>query len=365
MRTPSHFTGLICILVTLMLPPGRTVSAASPPIPAAQVDCAALISQLTARDNWLEQLADPVLNTQAQVVERFRFYSDVHACIPAGSSSDLLQSARNLAEYFMIFAGGYQTPQDGSEFYLVDLATDKDPAVSSLRQKVGIAPPPGYVYMRFYSSRQAMPDLVRRLFKDPDVKGVTLFTRYVAVLADQSDLHSRSFPKTISHELVHAYLKSIQGISHLDAFPLWFDEGMATHFSGSSLPSCTISDYGPETLTSCSTSPQDYQQYAANFDFLQARLGQRRFLQLLKQSFEATDADMLYRQAGFSSYAAFAVEAMQWSQRRDTLTKTAIAAACILPLVIGLLIYFWRAGRAEEQDQPAPPHFPDLPYQSI
>ena len=365
LRSASNFTGLVLILVVLALLPGRIVSAASRPFPAAQADCAALISQLTAEKNWLEGLADPVLDTQAQVIQRFRFYSDVHACIPAGSSSDLLKSARKLTEYFMIFAGGYQTPPDGSELYLVDLATDKDPALLSLRQKVGIPPPPGYVYMRFYYSPQAMPDLVRRAFENPDVKGVTIFTRYVAVLVDPSDLHARSFPKTISHELVHAYLKSVQGASHLEAFPLWFDEGMATHFSGSSIPSCVYSDYGSGTLTSCSSSPQDYQQYAANFDYLQAKLGQARFLQVLKKSFDDKDPAMLYQQAGFSTYPALAVRALEWSQRRDFLTKTAIAAACIVPLVIGLLIYFWRMGKAEEQDDPRPSHHPGLPYQGI
>jgi hypothetical protein len=140
---------------------------------------------------------------------------------------------------------------------------------------------------------------------------------------------------------------------------------MATHFSGSSIPSCVYSDYGSETLTSCSSSPQDYQQYAANFDFLQAKLGQPRFLQLLKKSFDDLDPAMLYQQAGFSTYSAFAVRALEWSQRRDFLTKTAIATACIVPLVIGLLIYFWSLCKAEEQDKPAPPHYPDLPYQSI
>jgi hypothetical protein len=219
--------------------------------------------------------------------------------------------------------------------------------------------------MRFYYSPQAMPDLVRLAFENPDVKGVTIFTRYVAVLADQSDLHSRSFPKTISHELVHAYLKSAQGVSKLEAFPLWFDEGMATHFSGSSIPSCVYSDYGSETLTSCTSSPQDYQQYAANFDFLEAKLGQAHFLQLLKKSFDDLDPAMLYQEAGFSTYPSFAVRAMEWKQRQDFITKTAIAAACVVPLVIGLLIFFWRAGKAEEEDIPGPPHYPDLPYQSF
>ncbi len=379
MHRPARIPRLVWILVALALLPVPIISAVgarylSPrsadilslqPSPAARVDCTSLLSQLTGEKNWLEQLADPVLDTQALVAERLGFYSAVHACIPVGSSSDLLKAARQLTEYFMIFAGGYQTPRDGSELYLVDLATDKDPALLSLQQKVGIPPPPGYVYMRFYYSPQAMPDLVRQAFENPDVKGVTIFTRYVAVLVDQSDLHARSFPKTVTHELVHAYLKSVKGVGNLEAFPLWFDEGMATHFSGSSIPSCVYSDYGSGTLTSCSSSPQDYQQYAANFDFLEAKLGQARFLQLLKKSFDDMDPSMLYLQAGFSTYPAFAERAMEWRHRRDFITKTAIAAACIVPLVIGLLIYFWRAGREEEEDEPLPPHHPNLPYQSI
>jgi hypothetical protein len=365
MKTFSCFTGLVLILVVLGFQPGRFVSAASQPLHAVQVDCADVISQLFGDKNWLDQLVDPVLDTQAQVIERLRFYSDVHTCIPAGSSTDLLMSARKLTEYFMIFAGGFQTSQDGSERYLINLATFKDPALEILRQKVGLPPPPGYVYMVFYYSRQAMPDLLRQAFEDPDVQGVTIFSRYVAVLMDQSDLHSNTLPKTVSHELVHAYLKSAQGANHLDAFPLWYDEGMATHFSGSSIPSCVYSDYGAGILTSCTASPQDYQQYAANFDFLEAKFGQARFLHLVKNSFDAMDPALLYQEAGFSTYSAFAVRALEWRQRRDLLTKTAITAACIVPLVIGLLIYFWRAGKAEEEDKPGPPQYPDLPYQSI
>ena len=324
-----------------------------------------MIRQLTLDKGWLDQLVDPVLDTQAQIIERLRFYSDVHTCIPAGSATDLLKTARKLTEYFMIFAGGFQTSQDSSENYLVNLATIQDPAVISLREKVGIPPPPGYVFLRFYYTRQAMPDLLQRSFLNPDVRGVTIFTRYVAVLADKSDLHSKTLPKTISHELVHAYLKSVQGVKDLDAFPLWFDEGMATHFSGSSIPSCVYSDYGSGTLTSCSTSPQDYQQYAANFDFLEAKLGQARFLQLVKQSFDAMDPGMLYQDAGFSTYQDFAVRALAWKKRQDLLTRAAIGGACLVPLILGLLVYFWRAGREEAEEAPGPPQFPDLPYQGI
>jgi hypothetical protein len=356
---------LVLVVLSLSLQPARLVSPASQPARAEQLDCKEVLKQLTRDENWLDQMVDPVLDTQAQVIERLRIYSDVHTCIPAGASTDLLKSVRKLTEYFMIFAGGYQTSRDGSEDYLVNLATLQDPAVISLRQKVGIPPPPGFVYLRLYYTRQAMPDLLQLSFTNPDVKGVTIFTRYVAVLAEKSELQSKSLPKTISHELVHAYLKSVQGVKDLDAFPLWFDEGMAIHFSGSSLPSCVYTDYGTGTLTSCTDSPQDYLQYAANFDFLESKLGQARFMKLVKQSFNEMEADLLYRELDFSTYQDFSEHARDWKKRQDLLTKAAIGGACLVPLIIGLLVYFWRAGQEEAEDTPKPPHYPDLPYQSI
>jgi hypothetical protein len=365
MKYRIPLAGLVLVLAALGFQPARFVSPASLPVRAEQLDCQEVLRQLTRDKNWLDQLVDPVLDTQAQVIERLRIYSDVHACIPADSSMDRLKTIRKLTEYFMIFAGGYQTTREGSEDYLVDLATSKDPAVISLRQKVGIPPPPGFVYVRFYYTRQAMPELLQLSFKNPDVKGVTIFTRYVAILADKSDLQAKSLPKTISHELVHAYLKSVQGVTDLDAFPLWFDEGMAVHFSGSSIPSCVYTDYGSGVLTSCTTSPQDYQQYAANFDFLEAKLGQAHFLELVKQSYDTIDADLLYRELDFSTYQDFSVHARDWKKRQDFLTRAVIGGACLVPLVIGLLVYFWRAGQAEAEETPKPPQSPDLPYQSI
>ena len=356
---------IVLVLVALFIQPARLVSPASQPVPAEQLDCEGVFSQLTRDKNWLDQLIDPVLDTEAQVVERLRFYSDVHDCIPADSSKDLLKTIRTLTEYFMIFAGGFQTPQDGSEYYYIDLATIKDPAVTSLRQKVGISPPPGYVYVRYYSSPQAMPDLLQLSFLNPDVRGVTIFTRYVAILVDNLDLHSNTLPKTVSHELVHAYLKSVQGVKELDAFPLWFDEGMAIHFSGSSIPSCVYTNYGTGTVTSCSASPEDYQQYAANFDFLEARLGEARFLQLVKQSFNEINPDMLYQELNFSNYDDFAVRARGWQKRQELLTKIAIGVACTVPFVMGLLAFFWRAGKEEQEKTPRPPQYPDMPYQSL
>jgi hypothetical protein len=199
-----------------------------------------------------------------------------------------------------------------------------------------------------------MPDLVRRLFQNPEVRGVTIFTRYVAVLAEKSSVEPNTLPKTISHELVHAYLKAVQGTKNIDAFPVWYDEGMAIHFSGSSEPSCTTHDYGSVNITNCTVAPEDYQQYAANFGYVEARLGRMKFLKLVKQSFEERDATILYTNLGFTNYADFALQARAWKRRYDLIIKTAIGGACLIPIVIGLLFYFWRAGKAEVEGPPDP-----------
>jgi hypothetical protein len=365
MKTSHSFIGMILILVALGSPSLRFVSLPSQQVRVEQIDCEGVFSQLIRDEDWMGQLVDPVLYTQAQVAEKLRLYSQVHDCISDSNNSDILKTIRKLTEYFLIFAGGFETPGDGSTFYLVNLATDNDPAVLNIRQKVGISPPPGYVYVRFYRTRQAMPDLLKLSFENPDVRGVTIYNRYVAVLADNSDLRSKALPKTISHELVHAYLKSVQGVKNLDAFPLWYDEGMAVHFSGSSLPSCIYTYYGTGTITSCTTSPEDYVQYAANFDFLEAKLGHARFLELVKQSFDEFDPTMLYLQLGYATYQDFSVHAREWEKRHAFLTKAALGGACLVPLIIGLLFYFWRAGTEEAEETPKPPQFPDLPYQSL
>jgi hypothetical protein len=351
MKTHMSFLGLVLLFALLGFQPARPVSSASLPAYAAPVDCQAVLSRLARDENWMDQLINPVLSTQAQITERFRLYTSVHACISASAGTEFLQNIRRLTEYFMIFAGGYQTTSQGSTGYLFDLATTKDPAVKRIREQVGIPAPPGYVYLHYYYSRQAMPDLVRRLFQNPDVRGVTIFTRYVAVLAEKSNGTPNTLPKTVSHELVHAYLKSVQGIKNIDAFPVWYDEGMAIHFSGSSEPSCTYYDAGSVNVTSCQTAPEDYVQYAANFDYLEARVGHAKFRQLVKQSFDELDPTVLYTNLGFSNYEDFAVQARAWKRRYDLIVRTSIGAACAIPLIIAIVFYLWQAGKSDAEEE--------------
>jgi hypothetical protein len=366
MKTCTRLIGAVLVLCYLGFQSGSFVSAASLPARATQVDCDAVLRQLTQEPDWMDRLIDPILDSQPRVEERLGLYSQMHACIAAGTSDVNLKYIRELTEYFMIFIGGYQTPSDGSAFSMVDLASSEDAAVAAIRQKVGISPPPGYVYVRYYYSRQAMPDLVKQAFANPDVRGVTLFTRYVAVLADSSSVQLNALPKTVSHELVHAYLKSVQGVGNMDAFPTWYEEGMAVHFSGSSEPSCIYTTKDGVSGTSCETSPENYVQYGANLDYLENKLGQGKFLQVVKYSFEKLDPAILYQAGGFETYADFSVRARNWKRWQDFVPKAEIGGVCIAPFVIFLIIWFWRQvheGDEERKQNLAYSNHPYRPYQ--
>jgi hypothetical protein len=141
-RMKSHlpFSGMVLLFLALVLQPAWPAASASLPVHAAPVDCAVVLAKLARNENWQEELVNPVLTSQAKISEQFRLYTSVHACIPASGGTELLQNIRRLTEYFMIFAGGYQTTPDGSRAYLVNLATDKDPAVQRIRQQLGIPP---------------------------------------------------------------------------------------------------------------------------------------------------------------------------------------------------------------------------------
>ena len=322
---------------------------------AFQVDCDQIISHFTQDEDLFLQMLDPVIFTQNELNVKLQLYSDVYDCIPSNSDSDYLQTIRTLAEYFMIFVGGEHTSQEESTLVLVDLARIDDAAIISIREDVGIPPPPGFVYLRTFPSREAMPNQVQKLFIDNNVRGVTVLTRYIAVLASSNNLlESQTMPKTISHELVHSYLNSTIGVENLDSFPVWYHEGMAIHFSGSNEPSCVYRSSGSNVVSECSASPEDYEQYAANFKYLQAEMGEDRFLEVLKHSIEDINPSILYSGLGFSNYENFAVQARKWKKKQNLITNATFTSICAIPLLLLLFAYFWNP-REKEIKEPASP----------
>jgi hypothetical protein len=298
--------------------------------------CDAAFSALVQDPGWDSQLLDPVITSMSDLSARLDLYSQVHACLGSDPAS-LSENERfvyEMTEYFMIFAGGAETPAGGSTLTLVLMDMEHDPAVEKIRSELAIAPPPGFIYMRQYASVDAMPALVQKRFADPGVAGVTLNTRYIAVLADPRSLASGTVPKTVSHELIHAYLNAAGGAKNLRAFPAWYDEGMAIYFSGSSDPACTIGDSSGQN---CQT-PEKYREYTDNFNYLESQLGSEPFLATLKQSFEQADASVLYRVVGLSSDTELAAKAHAWKQKQDT-----IMAFEIIGAVLGPIILIWLA----------------------
>ena len=93
---------------------------------------------------------------------------------------------------------------------------------------------------------------------------------------EEQALQSQKLPKTLSHELVHAYLKSLTGSAGFDAFPIWYDEGLAIYFSGSGEDTSIVTPNGQIVVT----PTEDYKHYQIVFDYLEAELGRAQLLTL-------------------------------------------------------------------------------------
>jgi hypothetical protein len=337
---------LLASLLALLLGLSPGVLAADVAIPATeakhslpeqQINCQAVLAQLTGESNWLDHLLDPVITSQEGLLERLALYVEAHECLSNTREplSSEMEAARTYLEYFLIFTIGYDTPEDSSYLRLVELATSDDPAVIQLRQAAGLAPPPGYIFIRFYRSRQAMPSRLRGLFAE-DTAGLTLLTRYIAILEEdtftweQQRLQAQTLPRTVSHELVHAYVNASIGIEALEELPRWYAEGVAIYLSGSGEDHVVV---GPDS-TMVTTSPQDYRAYRDNFKFLEAKLGQERLLQVIRISVEQADPSIVYLDLGYSQDASFLAEARAYWQRRLILASGGI-------LFLALLLIGW------------------------
>jgi hypothetical protein len=152
-----------------------------------QDQCSLDLEPLTNGDITVEQLRNPILTSQTEINQRVDLYSNMYDCLDEGNSTLLEEDRKKfqtLLGYFLIFAGGLGTSADETTLDLVSLASSTDPGVAKIRDEAGIEAPDGYVFVRTYASREAMPGLVRRAFESPEVAGVTILSRYIAVLAE-------------------------------------------------------------------------------------------------------------------------------------------------------------------------------------
>ncbi len=306
-----------------------------------QESCEILIEPLIDGTISLEQLTNPILTSQDEIDEKLDLYSEMYDCLSAGKNPQLenRETIQTLLEYFLIFAGGLGTPSDETTLELVSLATSSDSGVIKIRDEAGIDAPDGYVFVRFYSSREAMPDLVRRAFESPEVAGVTIFSRYVAVLAEnkrtwpQRALQLQTLPETTSHELIHTYVNSTLGQLKSD-IPPWFSEGLAIYFSGSETKHTIVTP----NFTISNSSTEDYQLYDTAFKFLEARHGRERLLELINLSIQEADPSILYLDLDISDDQRLVSQARAWSQQRNNLARGSII---VVTLIAALLL--WRS----------------------
>ncbi len=105
----------------------------------------------------------------------------------------------------------------------VDLRTSRVPSVVVLRDQIKIPPPSDPVLVKVFK-REALPEVLKPAFSKPGIAGVTLLSRFVAII--QTDLH-KEYQDILSHELVHAYISLVSP----EPLPFWFQEGSAVYFS--------------------------------------------------------------------------------------------------------------------------------------
>jgi hypothetical protein len=305
---------------------------------ALQADC------LNGLDRFMleENLIDPILMTSGEVWEKLRLYTDIYNCMDDAVMviEEGLAAVNVLLQYYLIFVGGDQTPAGESEFRMVSLNTSSDPAIQLIRDEAHVPPPPGYIFLRFYSSREAMPPLVRRAFEDPTVTGVTILSRYIAILVEDHEegaarsIQQDRLPLTISHELVHAYVNSLLGAQNYGRLPDWYSEGLAIHLSGSNRIHTVVGLDG-DTLTV--SSPAEYQKYAYIFEYLEEWHTRQQLLRLIAQSLLTANPAALYSGLNFRNYEDLAREAENWKAekiRRDILRDIVIVVIVILAVII-------------------------------
>lgn len=283
-------------------------------------NCQDLIAQFQEGEHGFDRLIDPILTDFKAVQDHLSKVTALHTCLETGLDrrSDEEMEFYYWSEYFLVFAGGYQTDPDGSIFQLVDLTESDDPAVLQLRQDVMLPPPDGLIFVRFYSSQEAMPDLIQSIFGDPSIAGVTVMTRYVAVLRDEGPswrmraLQAQSLPATISHELVHAYVNATLGPEDVGKLPRWYHEGVAIYFSRSGEDHSVVTPQGTVSVI----SPADYRQYELNFKYLESRLGRRRLLERVRQSVQEADETVLLQDLNIRSGDELVELSLTWVQNR-------------------------------------------------
>lgn len=169
---------------------------------------------------------------------------------------------------------------------MVDLATSKVHSVVTLRETVKILPPPETVLVKTFK-RESLPEVLKPAFAKPEVVGVTINGRYVAII--HTDLH-KEYQDVLAHELVHAYIS----LASPKPLPFWFHEGSAVHFSTDK----AWKFYGQPSKDQVGVMvgrtvelTDTYKQKLHSFHYLIEKVGKERFYEWYKEAVETGNVD--------------------------------------------------------------------------
>ena len=309
-------------------------------IPQKTAKCEPLISALKEDPLWINNLYNPILFSNADIKQQTRIYMDIYTCLTERGEpyTSEEQFILNMTRLYLIFANGLGTSQERTSLTLVNLSLVDDPAINNFRKQVKLPPPPGLVFVRTYNDIATMPLPIRTIFEEHNAAGVTMFTRYIAILDDkkptwqEQSLHKQTLPRTISHELVHAYVNTNLGIEAINLMPTWFHEGVAIYFSRSGENQAIVTP----NFSLYTTSPPDYKQYDHNFKFLEAKLGQDELVRRIRQSILSKDASLLYANLGISRDEELPIAALKWQRERE---QFRYVAATTIMLIFAYLVF--------------------------
>ena len=296
----------VLLTLSVVAPAGPLVAPAAPlqgtaapiddPIVLFLAECPEL-GRVIGSDGSFGRLVNPILRSEEEVEQTVRSYKGLVDCL-SDSKSELpasMVTAADLASLFLDFVDSSGDP-DSVRRELVMLATTRDPAIARLREEVGMRPPRGLVYLKYYPSRDLMPESIRSAFDSPSIRAVTMSCRYIAVLdppqptRDQERLTEESLVETVSHELVHAFLQSTlcDRNPRMD-LPAWFHEGFAIYFSGSGT-SHVMLDRSNNTIYRVEAT-DEYEEYERTFLYLESRFNGRRFFEQLRKTVDEGDVN--------------------------------------------------------------------------
>lgn len=168
----------------------------------------------------------------------------------------------------------------------IDLRTCKSASVVKLRDVVKIPAPDTPVMVKTFEANH-IPDAIKPAFSRPGTSGVTINSKYIAILGTE---FKDEYRDVLNHELVHAYIS----LACPKPLNFAFQEASAVYFS-------TNTDqklYGKPSEKSIGVTdvktiqlPDDYSQKLGNFQFLVEKAGEDRFFSWYKNAVMTGNVD--------------------------------------------------------------------------